>query len=328
MRNTKGPLVFLLILAAGALVAVVLHIAGHESSRDTDNPHEYDLTPYLATPAEVPRWREVSAFSLGEEKTTAFAVDAGGRIFALASNLIREFRPDGTPARSFPAPDRARCLAVEDEIFVGCGNHVEVLSREGKPSAVWPEPDSKTSLTSLAVRGDDAWGADFASRHVWHWDRRGKLLGAVATRDEQAKQAGLILPSAQCDVAATERGTVWVANTGRLRLEEYHASGRLLNGWGVAGMGISNFPGCCNPAHFALIPGIGFATGEKGILRAKVFSADGRFLALLAGSEDFAGGSPAPAVAADASGRVYVLDFKRNRLRIFRGGEGPKRGTP
>lgn len=328
MNRSRGPVIFFLILAAGAILAIVLHLAGRESSRDTENPNDYDLSPYTATPSNIPRWKELRRIPIGAESVGALAVDTSGRIYVLAEGRILILSAEGKTLGGSPAPAGANCLSVDGDLFVGCGDHVEVLSTNGKPLAVWSAPDTKTFLTGLSAKGSDVWGVDFTSRHIWHWDRSGKLLGIVAARDEGGQRLGLVLPSAQCDVAASPDGTVWVANTGRLRLEEYHRDGRLLGGWGSAGMGLSNFPGCCNPVHFALVPGVGFATGEKGILRAKIFSPDGRLLAILAGHEDFDSGSPAPAVAADETGRVFLLDYKRKMVRVYARGDARGSAAP
>ena len=92
---------------------------------------------------------------------------------------------------------------------------------------------------------------------------------------------------------------------------------------------MSDFFGCCNPAHFAILPDGRFVTSEKGIPRIKVYSAQGQFECVVAGPEQLAVDSrqlsdPRLAadkrvfdVAVDSRGRVLVLDPQARSVRVY-----------
>jgi hypothetical protein len=89
--------------------------------------------------------------------------------------------------------------------------------------------------------------------------------------------------------------------------------------------------------NFALLPNDGFVTSEKGLVRVKVYNSDGGFVGVVAGHNDLTDGVLAKIcetpeqcqgagldVAADAEGRVYILDPEKNVIRIFVGKETDK----
>ena len=67
----------------------------------------------------------------------------------------------------------------------------------------------------------------------------------------------------------------YVANTGHRRIETRSLDGELISYFGEPGMAPGAFCGCCNPAHFIVIPD-GFITAEKGINRIKILGQEGR----------------------------------------------------
>ncbi len=85
------------------------------------------------------------------------------------------------------------------------------------------------------------------------------------------------------------------------------------------------FTGCCNPAHFALLPDGSFVTYEKGNDKIKVFDHTGKFHAFVAGAGSFKGNPDfllgrnnlVKDIATDQSGRIYILDAY-NRINIFK----------
>ena len=82
-------------------------------------------------------------------------------------------------------------------------------------------------------------------------------------------------------------------------------------------MSVEGFCGCCNPTHFALLPDGGFVTSEKGIPRVKVYDGGGKLLSVVAGADDFNGGTTGLAVAVAPDNRILVLDPVRGQIRAF-----------
>ncbi len=100
-------------------------------------------------------------------------------------------------------------------------------------------------------------------------------------------------------------------------MELYSPDGRLKRSWGKTAFAIDGFSGCCNPTHFALLPDGRFVTSEKGIPRVKIYAADGKFECVVAGREAFEPDVVGLGVAADAHGRILVLDPPARSVRVF-----------
>jgi hypothetical protein len=207
--------------------------------------------------------------------------------------------------------------------------HVEVYDAAGRRLASWADLGPKAILTSIALAERDVLVADAGNRLVWRYDTAGKLLGRIGKRDPQEKIYGFVIPSPYFDVAVSADGLVRVANPGTHRIEGYTLDGHLETMWGQHAETIEGFCGCCNPAHFAILPDRRFVTAEKGIPRVKVYSEDGKLDGVVAGPETLAPWTtiveetrpehrlPVVDVAADSRSRVLVLDPGAGRVRVF-----------
>ncbi|HNY03583.1 MAG TPA: hypothetical protein PKG48_13380, partial [Bacteroidales bacterium] len=171
--------------------------------------------------------------------------------------------------------------------------------------------------TSVAAGGDFIYVADAGMKVVYQYDRKGTLLSKIGQKDPVRKIPGFIIPSPYFDVAVSPSGDLWVANTGRYRLEKYGADGALLTAWGEPSFAVEGFAGCCNPSHFAIMPDGSFVTAEKGIERVKIYSPSGVYQCLVAGPESFDEGTRGLDLAAGTGGVILVLDPERNQVRIF-----------
>ena len=74
-------------------------------------------------------------------------------------------------------------------------------------------------------------------------------------------------------------------------------------------------PGAVSP--FAILNDGAFVTSEKGVPRVKLYDRQGRFVAVVAGTDQFRAGTEGLDLAGDASGRIYVLDPARKAVRVF-----------
>ena len=80
---------------------------------------------------------------------------------------------------------------------------------------------------------------------------------------------------------------------------------------------MEQFLGCCNPSDFALLSDGRIVTAEKGVPRVKVFKDDGHFQSVVATPDSFGDNRAGLHLAADADGRVLVLEPGTNSIRIF-----------
>jgi hypothetical protein len=89
----------------------------------------------------------------------------------------------------------------------------------------------------------------------------------------------------------------------------------MISMFGEPGMAPGAFCGCCNPAHFALLPQ-GFVTAEKGINRIKILGKSGEFIEFVSSKNKFL--SSIPLDLAAAGGKViYAANPADSKLYKF-----------
>ena len=109
-------------------------------------------------------------------------------------------------------------------------------------------------------------------------------------------------------------GGIWVAHTGRRKMEQYGADGSASAvSWGKSSPMVDAFCGCCNPSHFAMRKDGSFVTAEKGLNRVKVYTRAGELVGVVAAAKDFEKDvSGELDVAVDSRDRILVVDAAKN----------------
>jgi hypothetical protein len=200
----------------------------------------------------------------------------------------------------------------------------------GVETARWTVPADNAILTSVVMDKTDVFVADAVNKMVWRLDRAGNVVGKIGQKDPDRNIPGIVIPSAYFDIAAYPDGLLRVVNPGRHWIEAYTTGGDREWYWGTSGVSIEGFSGCCNPVALAVLPDGGFVTAEKGLVRVKVYDADGEFVGVVAGPEQLGWIGPMRVcktpeeckakgfdIAVDNQGRIYILDTVRNIVRIF-----------
>lgn len=264
-------------------------------------------------------YSEGKSLQTGLQECRGIAVDRSGRIYVAGDYAIRVCLGDGTHKLDIRTDAKPFCLAVglDGTIYAGMQDHVEVFDPGGRRTAVWGSQNKRACFTSIAVESGRIWVADAGNRAVLRYGRSGRLAQAIAEKDPAKHVPGLIVPSPYVDVSRAGDGAVWVSDPGRHQLELYASDGALKRSWGKTSFAIDGFSGCCNPTHFALLPGGGFVTSEKGIPRVKAYRPDGTFDCVVAGRESFAPDVTGLDLAVGPGGRVLVLDPARRTVRFF-----------
>ncbi len=238
-----------------------------------------------------------------------FAIVAGRRV------LVGQLNAPSSSDRRLDLPAAGRCAAFAPDgaLLVGLERSYLVYPPAGGDVEEGPTLGESSLITSLSAGSNLVAVADAGLRIIWLFDRSSALKAHVQAPDG----GGFVVPSPHFDVAVAADGTLWVAHPGELRLEQRDAGGRLLRSWGRPGSRIESFCGCCNPTDFALLPGGGFVTAEKGLPRVKVYRDDGSLESVVAAPREFAEDVVGLDVAADAAGRVYAADPARGAVRVF-----------
>jgi hypothetical protein len=302
--------------------------------------YDYDIAQYEKIDPALIQYEQSGEIPVGMQDARAVAVGPDDRVYVAGDQAIHGFDASGKPTAVIELDGKPTCLAVAGpehafpgRIYVGTGRTIGVLDPDGKPVEAWEVPGEKVRLTSIATAKDDVFAADFANRVVLRYDTSGELVGRIGQRDKDQETVGFILRSPFFDVAVAAEDFLWVVNPGLRRLEAYTFEGSLELFWGESTAAVEGFFGCCNPAHFAILPDGRFVTAEKGLLRVKVYTADGQFDCVVAGPEQLdppAGPRASPPtegrfdhelkavdVAVDSQGRILILDPARRTVRGF-----------
>jgi len=130
----------------------------------------------------------------------------------------------------------------------------------------------------------------------------------------------------RCDIAFHE-GVVYLAENSVHRVVLYDREGQVLGKWGKRSRTeIEDFGACCNPMNISFDSEGVLYTAEAGIGRVKRYAPDGKYLSLVGymGTARFERGSGLAASCSNMAiavlpkgKRVYVMDYKDNRIRVL-----------
>ena len=309
----------IMVLSVAGVLYFGIRAVMDRAPSDKKNPYALDLSVFEQNGAAAPAYRQTQSIPVQSEKPRGLARDGDGFLYVSDDGGVSKYDAGGDRVEVFATGETPYCLALDRQgrIYLGMRDHVEVLEPTGKPIARWESLGPNAIVTSIAVSDSVVYLADAGQLLVWKFATSGSLLGTAGKKDPQKGIPGYVIPSPYFDVAVGTDGTLWAANTGRHSLENYTHTGALKTSWGEYGTKIEEFCGCCNPSHFAILKDGGFVTSEKGIARIKTYDREGGFVAVVAGSDQFRVGTEGLDLAADDSGRIYVLDPAQKAIRVF-----------
>ena len=335
MKKAGNKLIIVIIVVAigvGIIALVGIDITGQKGS-GLGSQFEYDLSQLREIDPSLYICREeAEIINTGMTVPRSIGVGKEGKIYVAGDKAVFIFDSGGEKISQIELNESVYCLGITDEgsLYLGMKNYVQVYDAEGTFKGQWDKLGAKAKFTSIAVSEEDVFVADAGNRVVLRYDRGGQLLNRIGKKDADRNIAGLVIPSPYFDLAVAGDGLLRVANTGRHRIEAYTFKGDLEFYWGEFSNEIEGFCGCCNPVNFALLPGGGFVTCEKGLTRVKIYDSEGEFAGVVAGPEQFAehdlkcgdkgadSGTSGLDVAVDSKGKIFVLDPSTGQIRIFR----------
>jgi hypothetical protein len=270
-------------------------------------------------------YKQLQTFDAQIQNPKGIAVDEKN-IFVCGNSEVIVFDKKGTKLSSFSIDSSAHCVEVKDGyVYLGIGPYIYQYSSNGKYISRFELFNEMGYITSISSDAEFVYAADAINKIVLKYSFGGNLLGKIGEKDSLRRPKGFVIPSLYFDMVAGGYGDIWVANTGYLRLENFSHSGSLRNMWGEASYHNEGFPGCCNPAHFCLLPDGSFVTYEKGLDKVKVFDPAGQFKHIVAAAGSFKGDADfilgrknlVKDMATDQKGFIYILDAY-NRICIFK----------
>jgi hypothetical protein len=297
------------------------------------NPFAYEVERFAKTDPKLVLYEQVAKFSAGNPEPRRLALGPDGRLYIAGRKGLTVLATEGSAVYEIPLPSPARCVAVAQDgtVYAGLRDHIEVFDKTGGALKQWESPGKKTWLSGLAVSENELFAADSGGRAVLRYDRSGKLAGRIGEKNKDHNVPGLIVPSPYLDVELGKDGLLRVNNPGRHCVETYTTGGDLELSWGKPSDAIGGFCGCCNPVGLALLPDGRVITCEKGLPRVKVYSADGTFECVVAGTESFPENAKAGSVhdlsdgtmggldaTVDEQGRIYIVDLVAGDVKVMR----------
>jgi hypothetical protein len=316
--NRKIVNIVLVWLAVAIVVIIVRDFIGNKAGKNKVNPYEFNIDEFRKVDSTQVLYVEKLRIPLKVSDWAGIAV-CDSNIIVATDNRLLKFDFSGRQTFSKLTVDTATCITVDKnrQIWIGMSHYIVLYNASGVLIKRWNSFGEHSMITSVAVSGEYVYVADAGNRVVYQCTDSGQVLQKIGEKDEHKGIPGFVIPSPYFDVAVDPKSSsVWAVNTGRHKFENYSDDGNLLGSWGITGFKIEGFSGCCNPAHFAILPDGSFVTSEKGMPRIKWYDPHGRFLGIVAAPALF-DGSLAPDVAVDQQGRVVALDFTRQQVRIF-----------
>lgn len=282
-------------------------------------------------------YREIDGIKVPFNTISAITIDLNNQIYLLTEKKLLIYSPSGDLVLSADIADNATSLAVADNgiIYIGFKEHIELYFSLGKKLGKWVNNNTtkydkqnketkslsglnqNSYITSLTLCDKYLFVADAGNKVVWKYNLKGELLGTIAAGNSNKNIPQLIIPSPYFDILTAKDNSIWVVNPGHHILENFTIDGELIRKWGEASPDIEGFCGCCNPTNIAMLSDGSFITSEKGYIRVKLYSPKGEFVGVVAGGEQFIEGTKGLDIAIDSKDRVFIIDTKRDKIRIF-----------
>jgi hypothetical protein len=257
------------------------------------------------------QWLVSKILETGEGKLKAVAATASGTIYIAGESFITSYDSDYKVKWSLKTEKPVVALTIwGDSVFAATIETILVINSSGELKQEWGPFDENAIITSVTSNRTYIAFADAGNKIIMVLDKKGDVRSIIGQSGE-----AFIIPSPYFDVALDNSNTLFVANTGQRRVEKRDIEGKLLSYFGEPGLAPEAFCGCCNPAHFALIPG-GFVTAEKGINRIKILDGQGDFVEFISSENEFVPSIPLDIASADGK-TIYAANPADSKLYIF-----------
>jgi hypothetical protein len=304
---------------AGIIVIVVTSdLLSNRPDNRSANPFEYNIVKFKSVDSTKVHYKETRNIRLNANRKPKGIAFSNQKLYIISDSILQVITIQGKEIIKTKLSASPTCITVTDKnIFIGFNDYIAKYELTGKLTETWKPQDNKTILTSIAVKGDLLFAADAGNRRVLRYSVNGEYLNSFDGKSSKDDKHGFIVPSPCFDLAFNGDGELWVANPGKLALEQYHDNGEFQSFWAKDEDGIEGFWGCCNPAQIAFLPDGSFVTSEKKNVRIKVYKPSGEFDCVVAPNEKFADSEIAPDLAVTAEGDIYALDFNKKEIRLF-----------
>ncbi len=258
------------------------------------------------------RWIIINAFNSLHRNLSSVTIAASSLIVTGGDSSVNCYDTDLKPLWKYSAESPVTSLAsYGDRIYAAAGTTILVIDLKGRKTDEWNLLRENTYITSLAANKYNVACADAANKIVIVLDHNGVVRHVVGESGRE-----FIIPSYYFDLALSNDNILYIANTGKKRIERRKIDGTLIDFLGESGTGPEGFCGCCNPAHFSVFPG-GFVTAEKGINRLKIIGENGEFIEFVSSTNKFKPSVPLDVISSDGQ-LIYAANPSDGKLYVFK----------
>lgn len=258
------------------------------------------------------QWIISRTLETGIGKLKAVAVSSAGDIFLGGDSFILGYDPDYKALWNLKTEKAVVALTVSgDSILAATQETILVVNGKGKILDEWGPFEDNGIITSVTCNRSFVAFADAVNKIIVVLNKKGEVKSMIGKTGEP-----FIIPSPYFDVALDDKNTLYAANTGNRRIETRTIAGTLVKYFGEPGLAPEAFCGCCNPAHFTLIPD-GFVTAEKGINRIKILNQKGDFIEFVSSENDFMPAVPLDIASIDGK-TIYAANPADSKLYVFK----------
>ncbi len=316
MKN-KGLLWISGLLALAALAFIVYDLLNSRIEVRSGGDFTYDVQAYKQVNPAMISHKEVRQLLLDCSKPGGVTV-FNNEIYFTADNDLYIVLPDGKQKSKHSFQNHINALTVlENKIILLFNNHLEAYNSDYEMLFATAQENEKTVFTSLVVKDDVIFVADAGNKRIVRYHNDGSAAGEFKGAGSNGEAYGFIIPSAYFDMDVNRNNELWIVNTGIHTLQHYSGNGDLKTSWQATGINIEGFAGCCNPAHFCFQSDGSFVTSEKGMVRVKIYDAEGKFVSVVAPPKKFIDQGHAPDVAVLQDKTIVLLDYDNKMLRFF-----------
>jgi hypothetical protein len=257
------------------------------------------------------QWKISGEMLVKEGSLKAVTVSQTGNIYLGGDSFVSCYDKDLKLKWNLKTPYTVTSLSnFGDTIFASTMEMILIISSGGEIKDEWGPFEDNGIITSVASNSSYVAFADAGNKMVFILDKRGVVKKLIGQNDGQ-----FIIPSPYFDVVLDSDNTLFVANTGHRRVETRTIEGVFKSYFGEPGTAPGAFCGCCNPAHFIIIPN-GFATAEKGINRIKILSKTGEFVEFVSSKNKFMPSIPLDLASVDGK-TIYAANPADSKIYIF-----------
>jgi DNA-binding beta-propeller fold protein YncE len=297
-------------LAFISLLAILTFIGYIVYDTVTDKSNQSDEVS-ISEPSLPDMWDVSEQLNCTDGQLSSVAVGERGMVYLGGDSFVSCFDSNLIKKWLLKTPGKITSLATSgDTVYASTEENILLIGPDGRIITEWGPYEAHSIITSLTADKNFVAFADAGNKRVFILSKAGDVKSMIGQGDRK-----FIIPSPYFDVALFGKNTIYASNTGNRRIETWTTDGKYIEAFGEPGSAPGAFCGCCNPAHFAVIPQ-GFVTSEKGINRIKIVDPAGKFIEFVSNDNKYTPSVPLDLASRDGK-KIYAANPADSKLYIF-----------